>query len=129
MSLKVKVQTDAKKKESFRKCMKELYGRPEYREEKLLIRAAESPEELAKESAALHHCVRTYVDKVARGDCAILFIRKVSEPDKPYFTLELSPKGDIAQCRGSHNCACPQEVTEFLEHWQKWMKQNKKEAA
>lgn len=103
--------------------------RPEYREEKLLIRAAESPEELAKESAALHHCVRTYVDRVARGDCAILFIRKVSEPDKPYFTLELSPKGDIAQCRGSHNCAYPQKVAEFIEHWQKWIKQQKKKEA
>lgn len=129
MSLEVKVQTDAKKKESFRKCMKELYGRPEYREEKLLIRAAESPEELAKESAALHHCVRTYVDKVARGDCAILFIRKAPEPDKPYFTLELLPKGDIVQCRGSHNCAYPQDVKEFLERWQKWIKQQKKKEA
>lgn len=126
---KVKIQTDAKKKESFRKCMKELYGRPEYREEKLLIRATESPEELAKESAALHHCVRTYVDRVARGDCAILFIRNVSEPDKPYFTLELSPKGGIIQCRGDHNRAYPQEVADFIERWQKWMKQNKKEAA
>jgi len=128
-SLEVKIQMDAEKREQFRKYMKELYGRPEYREEKLLIRMAESPEELAKESAVLHHCVRTYVDKVARGGCAILFIRKVSEPDKPYFTLELSPKGGISQCRGNHNCAYPQEVAAFLERWQKWMKQKKKEAA
>lgn len=126
---KIKIQTDAEKKENFIKSVKKLYDRPEYREEKLLIRAAQSPEELAKESATLHHCVRTYVDKVARGNCVILFIRRTSEPDKPYFTLELSPEGKIVQCRGDHNRDYPQDVKEFLERWQKWMKTKKKKEA
>ena len=126
---KIRIQTDNKKKEAFKKSVDKLYGRPEYREEKLLIRAAQSPEELYRESSELHHCVRTYVNMVANGSCAILFIRKTSEPDKPYFTLELSPKGEIIQCRGDHNCAYPDEVAEFLERWQKWMKTNKKKEA
>ena len=125
---KIRIQADSKKKEAFKKSTEKLYGRPEYREEQLLIRAAQSPGELAKESAALHHCVRTYVDRVARGSCVILFIRKTSEPDKPYFTLELSPKGEIIQCRGDHNCAYPEDVAEFIEHWKKWMKKERKAA-
>lgn len=128
-SKKISIQTDNKKKEAFKKSTDKLYGRPEYREEKLLIRAAQSPKELAKESAALHHCVRTYVDRVAEGNCTILFIRKTSEPDKPYFTLELSPKGEIIQCRGDHNCAYSEDVKEFLDRWQKWMKTKKKKEA
>ena len=126
---KIRIQADSKKKVAFKESTDKIYGRPEYREEKLLIRAAQSPEELSKESAALHHCVRTYVDRVARGSCAILFIRKTSEPDKPYFTLELSPKGEITQCRGDHNCAYPDDVAEFLERWKKWMKTKKKKEA
>ena len=128
-SEKIRIQADSKKKVAFKDSTDKIYGRPEYREEKLLIRAAQSPEELAKESAALRHCVRTYVDRVANGSCAILFIRKTASPDKPYFTLELSPDGKIIQCRGDHNCAYPEDVKEFLERWQKWMKTKKKKEA
>lgn len=128
-SEKVKIQADSKKKVAFKESTDKIYGRPAYREEKLLIRAAQSPEELSKESAALHHCVRTYVDRVARGECVILFIRKTESPDKPYFTLELSPDGKIIQCRGDHNCAYPEDVKEFLERWKKWMKKKERKAA
>ena len=128
-SEKIQIQTDAEKKEDFIKSIKKLYDRPEYREDALLIRPARDPEELAKESTALHHCVRTYVDKVVRGSCVILFIRRTSDQDKPYFTLELSPEGKIVQCRGDHNCAYPGDVKEFLERWQKWMKTKKKKEA
>lgn len=128
-SEKIRIQADSKKKVMFKESTDKIYGRPAYREEKLLIRPAQSPEELAKESAALHHCVRTYVDRVARGECVILFIRKTESPDKPYFTLELSPKGEIIQCRGDSNCAYPKEVKEFLARWQKWMKTKKKKEA
>lgn len=126
---KIRIQADSKKKVAFKKYTEKLYDRPEYREENLLIRAAQSPEELSKESAAMHHCVRTYVDCVARGECVILFIRKTASPDEPYFTLELSPKGEIIQCRGDRNCAYPEDVKEFLERWKKWMKTKKKKEA
>ena len=47
-SEKIRIQEDSKKKEAFKKYTEKLYDRPEYREENLLIRAAQSPEELAK---------------------------------------------------------------------------------
>ena len=128
-SKKIRIQEDDKKRVAFKESTDKIYGRTEYREEKLLIRAAQSPEELRKESAALHHCIRTYVDRVARGECVILFIRKTASPDVPYFTLELSPKGEIIQCRGNRNCAYPEEVKEFLERWKKWMKKKERKAA
>lgn len=88
----------------------------------LMIRPAASPAELQKESKALNHCVRTYVDRVASGKTSILFIRKVEEPDKPWFTLELDCSGRVVQCRGDHNRAYPEEVGVFIDKWMKWRK-------
>ena len=86
----------------------------------LMIRPAASPSELQKESKALNHCVRTYVDRVASGKTSILFIRKVEEPDTPWFTLELDCSGRVVQCRGDHNKTYPEEVGAFIDKWMKW---------
>lgn len=88
---------------------------------RLLIRPAKSPAELGKESRVLGHCVRTYDKKVERGDAAILFIRRVEDPELPYFTLELNKYCGIVQCRGLHNCAYPDDVRNFIERWHEWL--------
>ena len=94
-----------------------------------LIRPAEKPQELRVESRVLSHCVRTYIDKVAEGRTSILFIRRIERPDVPFFTLELSPKGEIIQCRGDHNRAYPEEVGQFIEAWDAWRKTKGKRRA
>ncbi len=86
----------------------------------ILIRPASSPNELRRESSELHHCVRTYVAKVAEGRTSILFIRKEEEPDRPWYTLELDLYGNVVQCRGEHNCGYPPEVDAFIKKWMKW---------
>lgn len=91
----------------------------------LLIRPAATPQELRNESRELSHCVRTYIDKVANGFTSILFIRKTEEPEKPYFTLELSCTGEVVQCRGDHNCGYPDDVAAFIDQWMKWRKKER----
>ena len=86
----------------------------------LILVVPSSAEDIKAEGAALHHCVGTYVDRVARGETNIFFIRKEKEPDKPYFTMEWK-NNDIAQCRGSHNCEMPPEVKAFTEAFKKKM--------
>ena len=86
----------------------------------LLIRPAKTPQELRNESRALNHCVRTYIDKVARGQTSILFIRRTDRPQVPYFTLELAPDGHVVQCRGDHNCGYPDDVALFIDKWKSW---------
>lgn len=86
----------------------------------LLLVVPASAEDIKEEGAALHHCVGTYVDKVAKGETNIFFIRKEKEPDKPYFTMEWKDN-DIVQCRGSHNCEMPPEVKAFTEAFKKKM--------
>lgn len=86
----------------------------------LLLVVPTSAEDIKAEGAALHHCVGTYVDRVARGETNIFFIRKEKEPDKPYFTMEWK-NNDIVQCRGSRNCGMPPEVKAFTEAFKKKM--------
>jgi hypothetical protein len=55
-----------------------------------LIRPAESSLELIEEGSTLNHCVAThYTVPYANGETNILFIRKLSEPDKPFCTVEV----------------------------------------
>lgn len=119
-SMKCKIEADRLTVENFTRFEKEITAmEAPYLYGDYLIRPAASPEELHKESQELKHCVRTYVDKVARGDAAILFIRKSADPDKPLFTLELNSEHKIIQCRGLKNCSYPPDVAEFIKHWEK----------
>lgn len=85
------------------------------KDENFLIVIAKSQTELNMESAALCHCVRTYGDQVAAGRTIIYFIRKKSDPDKPYYTLEIHPDGTFIQCRGERNCIMTKEVEDFKD--------------
>lgn len=78
----------------------------------LFIKLPENSDEIKKEGIALRHCVGGYVDKVAKGETIILFIRKEDEPDKPYYTMEW--KGKVIQCRGYCNCDMTNKVKRFV---------------
>lgn len=82
----------------------------------LFIRLPNKLEELKVEGEALHHCVGTYTERVRKGKTMIFFVRKIEEPDKPFYTLEW--KGRVVQCRGFHNCDMTPEVKAFVEMFQ-----------
>lgn len=84
----------------------------------ILIRPCAAPEELDAEGRALSHCVATYKEKHAGGKTAIFFVRKASEPDKPWFTLELNLSDfTVLQNRGKCNCARTKAVEAFEAAW------------
>ena len=56
--------------------------------------------DLFYESERLHHCVRTYSDRVINGECLILFVRE--NPEEPFITCEIR-NNKIYQMRGKHN--------------------------
>ena len=88
----------------------------------LMIRPPGSQEEVADEGVELCHAVVCYLEKMSQGTTAILFIRRASEPDKPFYTLELNPKTlKVVQCRTKHNASYEEnpEVMEFVETWVK----------
>lgn len=85
----------------------------------LFIRLPEQLDELKKEGEVLHHCVGTYIDRVARGETMIFFIRREADPDRPFFTLEW--KDRVIQCRGYKNCDMTPEVKAFVSVFQEKM--------
>lgn len=90
----------------------------EMKTEKLMIVIPKSLEEIKAEGRILHHCVGTYVERVAKGETMILFVRKVDKPKEPYFTLEYR-SGKIVQCRGKNNCSMTKEVQAFVQAFEK----------
>lgn len=96
----------------------------------LTISPAKSPSDLAKESSYLHHCVKTYSERVAGGRAYIFFIRKKDNPEMPYYTLQLSPDFEVVQCRGDHNRDMTENVKQFVQKWTVFIsKQIKKKGA
>lgn len=94
----------------------------------LFIRAAGSQEELIKEGKYLSHCVGGYAASVSRRGTAILFIRKISDPETPFFTLEYRG-GVVVQNRGKKNCDRTETVVAFeakwLQHIKEYMEEKK----
>lgn len=84
-----------------------------------LIRPAKSATELISEGNALNHCVGRYADSYLTGGLIILLIREKSEPDKPFYTMEISLSGDVIQCRTTCNQSYNEneKVKAFVELW------------
>lgn len=103
------------------KCFKERFktlSKFSFDDGNLMIVPAKDDHELYIEGKLLNHCVHRYSESHATGKTAIFFIRHSSEPEKPYFTLELDEKEiKVRQNRGHCNCDRTQEVIEFEKVW------------
>ena len=95
----------------------------------LFIRPAEGPEDLLKEGCAQHNCVYScYTEKYLDRKTDILFVRKQSDPDRSYVTVEFK-NGAVIQCRADHNRPAPPDVQEFMQAWLAYLKSNRKTKA
>ena len=89
-----------------------------FRSDGMMIVAPKSAKEITREGQALHHCVGTYVEQVARQETVILFLRMTKAPKKSFYTIEVSA-GRIHQVRGSMNKDTTPDVDKFLEKWRR----------
>lgn len=99
---------------------KELYKMFTWRHENNVIIVPKTANEILKEGDNLKHCVKKYIDKVIKGNCIILFLRKADNISKSYYTIELDPKTyDIRQCRGYSNKGTDDNVRKVLDKFKK----------
>lgn len=93
----------------------------------LIIRPPTNIDELIAEGAYLHHCVGGYVESVANGNTCILLIRRASEPDTPFYTLEYRNR-EVWQCCTKHNRSYESDETvkSFVNDWMKHISKAKK---
>ena len=78
------------------------------------------PKDIINEGASLNHCVGGYLESVASGYKTILFLRKVSDPNKSFYTIEVG-NSRIVQIHGNHNkwLGNNPEAIQFVIDWLK----------
>ena len=95
----------------------------EYELGDLMVISPSSSKEIVEEGKALVHCVGGYAKRHIKGSLSIMFLRRKDEPDKPYYTIEVSNDLRIVQCRGYKNNNAgnpkPKEIRDFEEAYQK----------
>ena len=126
----VKIETDRKygKQNKLLKKRVKILEMLDYADKNFLIRPLRNVDEFLKESSVLDHCVKTYIDRCAKGETNIYGIRKISDPETPYFTLTLTNETKVTTNLGKFNCPPPQEVKDFVAKWQKTVIRKKKQA-
>lgn len=79
--------------------------------------------DIVAEGRYLHHCAGSsdrYFDRIMQKETYICFLRKQSEPEIPYYTIEVEPGGTIRQHRGYLDEEPEiEQVKPFLKEWQK----------
>lgn len=76
------------------------------------------PVDIINEGASLNHCVGGYLESVASGYKTIFFLRKVSESEKSFYTIEVN-NSNVIQIHGKHNkwLGNNPEAIQFVIDW------------
>lgn len=93
-----------------------------WQDKKFIIRPLRTVGEFVRESTELDHCVKTYIERCIETKDNIFALRKINEPDKPFFTVDISNSGTLKENRGLHNIAPNKEVRAFVDKWLKVVK-------
>lgn len=114
----------AKQQEEYIKYSKFLNTTFGYEDEDCAIFAPTELKDLSREGSDMHNCVGGFIDAVARKETSIFYLRKKSDREHSYITIELKKepkdeKWDIRQCFGYANSTPKPEVIECLYKWQK----------
>ena len=99
----------------------ETWKKFEYADSNFSVVAPTKAEDIANEGAKLHHCVKSYIGRVTDGKTNIVFIRKNTELEKPFFTVEITNDDTIQQVHGfgNKNANTEKGLTEFVKKWAK----------
>ena len=78
-----------------------------------------SPQDIKDEAVQQNNCVASYIDRVIRGECDILFMRNVESKDKSLVTLEVVD-GKVVQKRQHYNYPTTKSQDEAIVKWEQW---------
>lgn len=62
--------------------------------------------------------IGNYVDRVAKHECIILFLRQCGDESTPFYTMEIRDRRAV-QVRGFHNCDPTPEVRKFVDRFER----------
>lgn len=100
---------------------KKYWEKYKYEGDEFVVVTPSNPTDLAKEGFELHHCVKSYIDRVGEGVTNIVFIRKKEDKDTPFFTVEITNDNAIQQVHGMCNRNADTEpgMEKFVKEWAK----------
>ena len=99
-----------------------LNSRYYFENDSYLIRPPANFNDFIEEGKKLVHCVGAngFYNGHAEGKRLIFFIRKKTEPDAPYYTVEYDVgENHIVQCYGYRHAKSTKELEKFTEQWQR----------
>ena len=114
---RVKIKADAQLRRDFKAAMQAISGRLDFEADGMKMVLPANADDLAAEGNALHHCVGSYANRVAKRECVILFLRLTEDLEKPFYTVEVRNR-QVIQVRGWDNCAPTPEVKAFMDQWE-----------
>lgn len=111
------------------KICSEITDKYSYTDGEYTVVVPQSLEAILKESIALDLCIhRTkdgrYFDRIQRRETYILFLRKNSKANKPWYVIEVEPNGTVQQKRTTGDSQREKDIkafTPFLRKWQKYV--------
>jgi hypothetical protein len=118
----VKAEEYSKKFGEAETVLGQIRDKYEYSGEEFFITVPGRIADIVAEGNYLHHCAGAtdrYFDRIKQHETYICFLRKVNEPETPYYTIEVEPGGTIRQHRGMYDEE-PEfdRVKPFLKEWQ-----------
>lgn len=119
-------KTAAGIRKKFKKVEKNLkdLSKYEFEDANYKIVAPKNIFDIVREGTILHHCIHTcdfYFERISTKESFILFLRKTTAPESPWYTLEIEPGGNIRQKRTTGDKQGPEleAALPFLKKYQK----------
>ena len=116
-SRQILIKDNAKVNRQIRKRYNQL-KKNSFSDKTYMLVPAESFISLEDESSQLNHCVRTYAEKYAKGNCDIYFMRENEKPKKSLITIEVID-GKIQQSRTKNNGSPDNNQSRFIKKWER----------
>lgn len=118
-----RAEIEARKKSEQSKKIEQRYKETRkvfsFRYKGIFIVVPHNAQEIIQEGHNNHHCVATYIDRVAEEQTTILFVRK--EEGESFYTMEVNNDYRIIQCRTKYNKSYTEhkEVERFVKEFDK----------
>lgn len=96
------IYRDKAKSEAFKHSVERLKTY-EFSDGQLSVVAPTQASDLTTEGSVLHHCVGSFIEAVANNKENVVFIRRNDLLNEPYYTMAISPSGNIEQIHCVYN--------------------------
>ncbi len=118
LSNQIRYKGNEKLEKRYHKRYKKLLDGYSYQDDTYSIVVPDKVTDLIREGEVQHICVGMYVERVAKGETDVVYIRKNTALDASFCTMEIR-NGAIVQVRAKHNEKPPADTMEFVEKFRR----------